>query len=165
VWSKVYPKTCHDEYTDPKTSRLENFVFSIPSNNNLLVASKSYISNSIEHDPRHIKYRSQEVAPPHMIIGRLVRMAMPKSLDGLCFHNLCMLNTALCTRWLWLHKTDASKPWHGMDILVSEHPLALFHASVSILVGRGMMSMHASIPVDSVGPPSAKVCRTAASFP
>jgi hypothetical protein len=29
----------------------------------------------------------------------------------------------------------------------------------------GVMSTHASILVDSVGPPSAEVCRTAASFP
>jgi hypothetical protein len=29
----------------------------------------------------------------------------------------------------------------------------------------GMMSTHASVLVDSVGPPSAEVCRTAASFP
>ena len=28
-----------------------------------------------------------------------------------------------------------------------------------------LMSTHASILVDSVGPPSAEVCRTAASFP
>ena len=30
---------------------------------------------------------------------------------------------------------------------------------------RDVMSTHASILVDSVGPPSAEVCRTAASFP
>jgi hypothetical protein len=28
-----------------------------------------------------------------------------------------------------------------------------------------LMSTHASVLIDSVGPPSAKVCRTAASFP
>jgi hypothetical protein len=28
-----------------------------------------------------------------------------------------------------------------------------------------LMSMHASVLVDSVGPPSAEVCRTATSFP
>jgi hypothetical protein len=28
-----------------------------------------------------------------------------------------------------------------------------------------VMSMHASVLVDSVGPPSAEVCRAAASFP
>jgi hypothetical protein len=32
-------------------------------------------------------------------------------------------------------------------------------------VGRLLMSMDASVLVDSVGPPSAKVCRAAASFP
>jgi hypothetical protein len=31
--------------------------------------------------------------------------------------------------------------------------------------GRYVMSMHASVLVDSVGPPSAEVCRAAASFP
>jgi hypothetical protein len=30
---------------------------------------------------------------------------------------------------------------------------------------NSLMSTHASILVDSVGPPSAEVCRTAASFP
>jgi hypothetical protein len=30
---------------------------------------------------------------------------------------------------------------------------------------QSLMSTHASVLVDSVGPPSAEVCRTAASFP
>jgi hypothetical protein len=33
------------------------------------------------------------------------------------------------------------------------------------LTHRWLMSTHASILVDSVGPPSAEVCRAAASFP
>jgi hypothetical protein len=33
------------------------------------------------------------------------------------------------------------------------------------LLHRHVMSTHASVLLDSVGPPSAKVCRTAASFP
>jgi hypothetical protein len=32
-------------------------------------------------------------------------------------------------------------------------------------ISRGLMSTHASVLVDSVGPPSAEVCRAAASFP
>jgi hypothetical protein len=31
--------------------------------------------------------------------------------------------------------------------------------------GRGVMSTHASVLVDNVGPPSAEVCRIVASFP
>jgi hypothetical protein len=34
-----------------------------------------------------------------------------------------------------------------------------------IIVHEGLMSTHASVLVDSVGPPSAEVCRTAGSFP
>jgi hypothetical protein len=34
-----------------------------------------------------------------------------------------------------------------------------------VFIGEGVMSTHASILVDSVGPPNTDVCRTAASFP
>ena len=37
--------------------------------------------------------------------------------------------------------------------------------SVTLQEITHLMSMHAYILVDSVGPPSAEVCRTAASFP
>jgi hypothetical protein len=33
------------------------------------------------------------------------------------------------------------------------------------MVASSLMSTHASVLVDSVGPPGAEVCRTAASFP
>jgi hypothetical protein len=36
---------------------------------------------------------------------------------------------------------------------------------VNVGLGGLLMSTHASVLVDSVGPPSAEVCRTAASFP
>jgi hypothetical protein len=59
----------------------------------------------------------------------------PKVLGGLGFHNLRLLNTALRTRWLWLQKTNASKPWSGLDLTVSDDSRALFNASVSISIG------------------------------
>jgi hypothetical protein len=40
-------------------------------------------------------------------------VCQPKALSGLC-HNLHYLNTALRTRWLWLQRTDHSKPWSGL---------------------------------------------------
>jgi hypothetical protein len=43
--------------------------------------------------------------------------------------------------------------------------LHLFVSIFSSSVFRPVMSTHASVLVDSVGPPSAEVCRTAASFP
>jgi hypothetical protein len=35
----------------------------------------------------------------------------------------------------------------------------------SVMKNRSLMSIHTSVLVDSVGPPSAEVCRAAASFP
>jgi hypothetical protein len=44
---------------------------------------------------------------------------------------------ALWARWLWLQKTDASKPWSGLDLAVSDDSRALFNAPVSISIGTG----------------------------
>jgi hypothetical protein len=47
-------------------------------------------------------------------------------------------------------------------------PRQFIHLSLPHInkLGKGqVMSMHVSVLVDSVGPPSAEVCRTAASFP
>jgi hypothetical protein len=55
---------------------------------------------------------------------------------------------AHATRW-WGHLAHLMMP-----------PFRLY-----ILLGEKMMSMHASILIDSVRPPSAEVCRAAASFP
>jgi hypothetical protein len=64
-------------------------------------------------------------------------VCQPKHLGGLGFHNICLFNTALCTRWLWLQKSDAFKPWQSMDLPESEDSKALFHSSVWISVGSG----------------------------
>src|SRR5215217_1393135 len=42
---------------------------------------------------------------------------------------------------------------------------AFYLTSPATAPENSLMSTHASFPVDSVGPPSAEVCRTAASFP
>jgi hypothetical protein len=47
--------------------------------------------------------------------------------------------------------------WLTWDLLLLQSPAKVLEKS--------LMSTNASIIVDSVGPPSAEVCRTAASFP
>jgi hypothetical protein len=54
-------------------------------------------------------------------------------------------------RWLFLSMT-------GNEVLTIFHTKQVFEGEI-------LMSTHASVLVDSVGPPSAEVCRTAASFP
>ncbi|KAM0921778.1 hypothetical protein ACQ4PT_006701 [Festuca glaucescens] len=64
-------------------------------------------------------------------------VCQPKSLGGLGLHNLRWVNVALRTRWLWLQRTDGSKPWLGLDVQVGCEARTLFNASVQIEVGDG----------------------------
>ncbi|KAM0856018.1 hypothetical protein ACQ4PT_049388 [Festuca glaucescens] len=66
-------------------------------------------------------------------------VCQPKSLGGLGLHNLRRMNTALRTRWIWLQKTDTSKPWSGLDLEASHDARGLFNASVQISLGDGSL--------------------------
>lgn len=46
------------------------------------------------------------------------RVCRPLSLGGLGILNLEKMGWALRMRWLWLHKTDSSRPWAGLSINV-----------------------------------------------
>jgi hypothetical protein len=49
----------------------------------------------------------------------------PKCLGRLGFHNLQLFNMALRMKWLWLSRTDASRPWHGLNVDI-RRPRRLF---------------------------------------
>ncbi|KAM0922677.1 hypothetical protein ACQ4PT_006132 [Festuca glaucescens] len=61
----------------------------------------------------------------------------PKHLGGLGLHNLWWMHAALRARWIWLQRTDQSKPWAGFRFAARPDALALFNASVDIIVGSG----------------------------
>ncbi|KAM0882834.1 hypothetical protein ACQ4PT_032013 [Festuca glaucescens] len=47
------------------------------------------------------------------------------------------MHVALRARWIWLQRTDDSKPWSGLVFPVSPDATAIFNASVTITVGSG----------------------------
>jgi hypothetical protein len=51
------------------------------------------------------------------------------------------MNVALRARWLWLQKTDATKPWSGLDLQVGSDSIALFNASVQVQIGSGASTL------------------------
>jgi hypothetical protein len=51
------------------------------------------------------------------------------------------LNAALRVRWIWLQKTDASKPWTGLEFKVLPEATVILNASVAISVGDGARIM------------------------
>jgi hypothetical protein len=87
-------------------------------------------------------------------------VCQPKHLGGLGFHNLRWLNAALRARWIWLQKTDPSKPWAGLNFNVLPAATAIFNASTSVSIGDGAMTLFWGDPwlggltVDAVAPGS-----------
>jgi hypothetical protein len=68
------------------------------------------------------------------VAWRLV--CQPKSLGGLGLLDLRRMNTALRSRCIWLQKTEATKPWAGLDLHVGPDSWALFNASMEVVVGQ-----------------------------
>jgi hypothetical protein len=56
---------------------------------------------------------------------------------GLGVHDLVRLGWALRIRWLWLWKTDVTKPWARLPIQIPRQARALFHMAVNVHIGNG----------------------------
>jgi hypothetical protein len=65
------------------------------------------------------------------------RVCMPKELGGLGIINLRKMNIALRTRWLWLSRVEASRPWKEFVIQVPRMVTEIFEAATSSVVGDG----------------------------
>ena len=64
-------------------------------------------------------------------------MQQPLQHGGLDIHSLETLGCALHIRWLWLQKTDPSRPWTGLPIQVPGNAHALFGIAVKSVVRNG----------------------------
>ncbi|WVZ69533.1 hypothetical protein U9M48_018306 [Paspalum notatum var. saurae] len=63
--------------------------------------------------------------------------AVQLQFGGLGILNLELMAWALRIRWLWLQKTDPSKPWAGLPVQVHRNAKALFDVAVVSVVGNG----------------------------
>ncbi|WVZ55208.1 hypothetical protein U9M48_005900 [Paspalum notatum var. saurae] len=61
----------------------------------------------------------------------------PIQFGGLGILNLGLVGWALRIRWLWLQKTDSSRPWEGLPLQVPQNAKALFDVAAISLVGNG----------------------------
>lgn len=61
----------------------------------------------------------------------------PLQYGGLGILNLELMAWALRIRWLWLPKTDPSKPWAGLPVQVHRNAKALFDVAVVSVAGNG----------------------------
>jgi hypothetical protein len=65
------------------------------------------------------------------------RVCTPKEWGGLGIPNIRMMNLALRTRWLWLQRTEDSKPWKELNIQVPKMARQLFEGATYSVLGDG----------------------------
>jgi len=65
------------------------------------------------------------------------KVQRPLNLGGLGILNLEFMGWALQVRWLWLRKTDTSKPWLALDIPIHANVSALFQIALQTSIGSG----------------------------
>jgi hypothetical protein len=72
-----------------------------------------------------------------------------------------------CSFWICKNKNEVRERSHKMrgPLRVAADEQGEMAELADMVRCRRVMSTHASVLVDSVGPPSAEVCRAAASFP
>lgn len=70
----------------------------------------------------------------------------PLEFGGLGVLNLELFGWALRVRWLWLQKTDTSRPWAGLPIQVPSNVQTLFDMAVVTSVGNGESTKFLLIP-------------------
>ena len=65
------------------------------------------------------------------------KVQRPLELGGFGILNLEIMGWALQVRWLWLRKTDTSKPWLSLDIPIHANVAALFQIALQTTIGSG----------------------------
>jgi hypothetical protein len=65
------------------------------------------------------------------------KVCRPMELGGLGISSLKESGWALRMRWLWLHKTESSRPWSALPIKIPEKVQAFFAAAMQVEIGDG----------------------------
>ncbi|BAS75602.1 Os01g0885550 [Oryza sativa Japonica Group] len=66
------------------------------------------------------------------------RVCAPKSYGGLGVPDLECMGLALRCRWAWQLRTSPEKPWHGLNVPISQKERNLLQVSLTCRVGNGM---------------------------
>lgn len=90
---------------------------------------------------RNYMWRGRKEAKGGHCLLAWSKVTRPKELGGLGIADLKNLNRALRVRWLWLKKTDPTKPWATLPFQTNECVQALFSLAVASEVGDGTSTL------------------------
>jgi hypothetical protein len=96
-----------------------------------------WVMKKIDKVRRNFLWKGHEHARWGSCLVSWARVPRPLRYGGLGAHDLERFSYALRIRWMWLQKTDSSRPWVGLPVHVPKKARALFDATVTTLVGIG----------------------------
>ncbi|WVZ63856.1 LOW QUALITY PROTEIN: hypothetical protein U9M48_013454 [Paspalum notatum var. saurae] len=102
------------------------------------VVLTSEVIKAIDKRRRGFLWKGQEQANGGNCLVSWERVQRPLCYGGLGVHDLDRLGCALRIWWLWLQKTDGSRPWAGLPVQVPLKARALFNMAVATRVGNGV---------------------------
>jgi hypothetical protein len=105
----------------------------------LLIAIKipKWVIKSIDKIRRGFLWKGRKEVNGGSCIVPWEIVTRPLSLGGLGVPNLQLKSWALQAKWLWLEKTDPTRPWLGLSIPVQQQVRQFFKSSVVSVVGNG----------------------------
>jgi hypothetical protein len=112
-------------------------LFSIPIYHQIALQCPKWVVKAIQKLMRGFLWKGRkDIKGGHCLIG-WQRVCRPRKLGGLGIHDMEVMGWALSMRWLWLKKTQPTRPWAALEVQVHPKAVAMFDISVQAVVGDG----------------------------
>ena len=113
----------------------------IPIHTSLAIAISPWVVKCIDKIRRSFLWNGSASAKGGCCTLSWPKVCRPPELGGLGIINLEIFGYALRIRWLWLQKTDNSRPWSQLPVAHEPIVVAMFNASTSMQLGDGTTTL------------------------
>lgn len=128
----------------PKSSRLllvQSVLCAIPVHSMIAMGLPPKTIKAIIKICRNFLWSGKEEAAGGKCAVAWETLCRPKWAGGLGVPNLRWMNVALQAKWLWLQRTDKSRPWAEFAFSITEEARGLFQAATRLILGDGQTAL------------------------